>query len=129
NAPNAAARALMQRRMVTALSPAQLETLAKEERNADLLPELLTKVDDVPYLLELTNNTDPKVVNTATGALEGKTLTDSAVVRLNEIFSSNSNPAIQQTALRVLLGEKGADDVAAKAWTMRSWNDGFRIQA
>lgn len=127
NAPNAAAKLRLDDTMLGKLNETQIESLADAEKNIRLLERIIPSIKNEAYLLTLTRHADPRIVNTAASVFGGN-LSEAVRTRLQELMD-NPNIMIQQTAMRTLLNSSKDDALAAKAWTMPSYNEGFRGMA
>ncbi len=131
NSPNAAARARLQEDMIARgkVSADQLEALAKDEKVFELKNNMVGSIKDMAYVMELLNDSDPRIVNTMAGNPGGLPVNGDYETKLRDLAANSSNTAIRETAVRTLLHSVDDDTLAQKAWTMPSYNDGFRIAA
>jgi aminopeptidase N len=130
NAPNAAAKARMGEKMVSALSTEQIEMIAREERSERLFEQIIPLLKNESYLLEITQSENPKFVNAAATALGAAgRVSDVAAVRLRQLLETHPNIIVKQTAMRSLLNNVKDDALADRAWGMPSFNEDFREAA
>ena len=131
HAPNAAAKARLQDMIASnnPLSSDQTKTLCDEEKNDDLWQRMVGGVKDMPYVVKLLDDPDPKRVAAIAGN-EGKWPVEGDYEKkLRDVAFSHPNILVRQAAVSTLLGALTDDDLAARAWAMPSYNDRFRDAA
>ena len=130
-APNVAQKARIISGMFDAISVPQRVAIGHGEKYYELLSMIAGKVgqEGISFLLELTRNSDARVVNAAVTNLGNLKLDDTVTARLREIAKSSPNETIREHALQALLN--GIDDaaLAESAWNKKAFDDGYRVMA
>jgi aminopeptidase N len=129
HAPNAAAKARLQETMLTKLSPEQTLALCKEEKDQELWERLIGGVKDEAYLLEILGGADAKKVAIVASNPGSVPLTPALSAKLQDLAANDPHVIVRQSAIRSLLSSGKNDELAAKAWAMPSYNEGFRNTA
>jgi len=131
NSPNAAARARLLEDMLGRgkVSADQIEALAKDEKVVELKQEMLGAIKDMAYVMDLLNDSDPRIVNSMAGNPGTLPVNGDFETKLRDLAANSPNTAIRETATRTLLRSVDDEALAQKAWTIPSYNDGFRIAA
>ena len=131
NAPNVAQKARIISGMFDTLSVPQKIAIGHSEKYFELLSLIAGKVgqEGLNYLLELTRNSDPRVVNAAVTNLGKLKLNETAVARLKEIAKANSNETIREHATQSLLNDSNDEELATATWTKKAFDDGYRVMA
>ena len=129
NAPNVAAKARLQESMFQKLSADQMETLCKEEKNEQLLERMIGAVKDESYVLQLLSDSNPKIVRAMASNPASLPITPALEAKLRDLAANDPIPAIREAATRTLLNGLKDDNLAAKAWSTPSYDEGFRTAA
>ena len=131
HAPNVAQKARIISELFDSISVSQRIAIGHGETYFGLLQMIADRVgkDGESYLLELSRNPDPRVVNSAVIALGRIKPGDSATARLKEILNRNSNELIREHAMQSLLNASTDPVLALNAWNRNSFDDGFRVMA
>jgi len=116
---------------IDTLSVTQRIAIGHGETYFDLLSLIASRVgqDGSTYLLELTRNQDPRVVNAAITTLGRLKLDDASVQRLTQIASANSNETIREHATLALLNSSTDPALATSTWRKKAFDDGYRVMA
>jgi aminopeptidase N len=130
-APNAGEKCRIMDTMLGSLNADQNLALAKRIRSTQVLRRFLGHLKDgsQPFLLELTHNSDERVVDNAVDTLGSLPPSPEVIARMRELSTSSSNDTIRQDASRVVLNFTGDGSLADKAWAMEGHGDGFRRTA
>jgi hypothetical protein len=132
HAPNAAAKARIINEMFESIPLNNRITIAHTEKFPGLLAMMAThmRAEGEPFLLEMTHNSDERVVNAAVIALgEIPATDDTARLRLLQILDGDKNDPVREHAMQALLN--GATDFkyVQMAFALPAYDDGFRIIA
>ena len=129
NAPNAAAKMRLGEKMFSTLSAAQVLELAKEEKNTDLLTNLLPHIRDEAYLLGLLRSDDLRLVAHVISNFNRSVPTPAVVSALQNLLDTSKNLEIREKAMNVLLARTDNEELAKRAWLMPSFDEQFRSDA
>lgn len=113
------------------LTSAAYAELCKKQQNPLVLERMINRIaaDQTDYLLTLANSQDKRIENTAVDTLGNRPKTDAVVRRLTEIFQTEANPALRNTALDALLKLTQDYALAEKAYAMNEFADSYRRTA
>jgi aminopeptidase N len=128
-APNAAQKARLLEAFSGGLSMSERLSLARSEKSVRLLGRIIPQVQDGDYLLDMTHQSDPRLVASAASALGSGAKSQAVIARLRELWTGSPNPAVRAAALRSLLNVSGDDDLATQAYGTDSYNDEYRLIA
>ena len=113
--------------MIDLLYQKQLTPLIGSERNWQVVNALIGKSTDVDLLLELTKNSDVRIVNVAAERL-GTTSGDARVPKvLRDIFSTSKSDPLRLTAFKSLFSVTKDPKLIDEAWKTTSYDDLFRV--
>ncbi len=131
HAPNAAQKARIISGLFDTIPVSQRVGIAHGEKFQGLLQLICGHIpfDGGSYLLELTHNKDPRVVNAAVVAMGNLRFSGDFESRLKEIAQYDTNELIREHATQALLNWSTDRTFANKVWTMKSFDDGYRRMA
>lgn len=131
HAPNVAEKARIISELFDTVPVAQRIAISHGEKFQGLLQLVCTHIpqEGGTYLLELTHNKDPRVVNAAVVAMGNLKYSSDFETRLKEIASDDTNELIREHATQSLLNWGTDRAFADKVWAMKSFDDGYRRMA
>lgn len=129
NAPNIAQKGRLLDRMEKALKPAEFLELAKNEKSATMLRRMLAKVQDVPFLIEVSKSDEPLLSDEATVQLGNRKDVNGNLTRLKEIWEGHPHPHVRQSAFYAMMKLTKDEALVERAWGMKVFDDSYRIYA
>jgi aminopeptidase N len=130
-APNVAQKARIISSLFESIPVEQRIAIGRHEKYFALLDLIANHVgqEGETFLLDLTRNPDPRVVNSAVLALGRLKQSDSAVKRLKQIGDTYPNETVREHAIQALLNDETNPGLAQNAWNRKAFDDGFRVMA
>ena len=131
HAPNIAQKARIITELFDNLTVPERVKLSQSEKYFNLVTMIASKLgqEGVETLLELSHNTDPRIVNSAVTELGKLKLDAKAIARLTDIANKNPNEAIREHATQSLLNNSTDPELAAQTWKKKAFDDGYRVMA
>jgi hypothetical protein len=131
HAPNVAQKARIVTFLFDTIPTAQRIGIGHTEKFQGLLQIIATHIpqDGSTYLIELSRNTDERVINAAATAMGNLQQDDAMAARLKEVIQTDKNEAVREHAQQSLLNWATDPALARKVWTMKAFDDGYRIMA
>ena len=131
HAPNVAQKARIITFLFDTLPTAQRIGIAHTEKFQGLLAMIASHIpqDGSSFLLELTKNPDERVVNAAVLAMGNLQRDEAMAARLTQIAQNDKNEVVREHAMQSLLNWQTDPAMARKVWTMKAFDDGYRVMA
>jgi aminopeptidase N len=129
-APNAASRARIMDTWLRTLSPVDTLAFAKSLQSKAMLQRYIGSIRDTEgaqdFVISLTKDADRRVAANAYVELANLPYNEKTQAAFEDAFAHDPNVLIRQGAVRELLNETADGSLAARLWTMPSFNDGYR---
>lgn len=131
HAPNVAQKARIITFLFDTIPVAQRIGIGHTEKWQGLLAMMPAHIpqEGASFLLELTKNPDPRVVNAAVLQIANLQWDPNLAARMNALAETSPNELIRERATQALLNWAAEPDLAKKAWTMKAFDDGYRVMA
>jgi len=131
HAPNVAQKARIITFLFDTMPTPQRIGIGHTEKFQGLLTMIANHIpqEGSTYLVELSKNPDERVVNAAVVAMGNLAKDDAMAERLRDISANDKNEIVREHAMRSLLNWETDPTLARKVWTMKAFDDGYRIMA
>jgi aminopeptidase N len=115
--------------MLNKLSVSQKVSLARFEHSTRVLQTMLPEIPDRDLLLDMSSNSDPRVVEAALQGMATLEKSKAVTDRCQALLDHGANQVVQEAAFQALLKFAPDGTLAHKGLTMDSFNEGFRVDS
>jgi len=128
-APNAAEKTRLIAPLFNALNDDQKLAMFKAEPSFALSTKMLSRIGDVPTLIQELNADDSRRREQAASSLGFQPKSDVVISRLQNLWRTDPTPAVREAAYGSLLRLTNDEGLVDQGWHTDSWNDGFKLTA